>query len=130
MTAALLSRTQRIAWKAAAASWVLLIALCVLWEWQLAPVREGGSWLVLKAVPLLLPSRGVWRGDAYAMQWALLLVPLYFCEGVVRTFDELAVARLAWIEILLSLAFFILAITYLRPLKRARQARMAERGGA
>jgi uncharacterized membrane protein len=124
MTATTLSHTQQIAWMATAASWVLLIALCVLWEWQLAPVRAGGSWLVLKAVPLLLPSHGVWRKEPYAMQWALLLVPLYFCEGVVRTFDERAVARLAWIELVLSLVFFISAITYLRPLKRA------VRGGA
>ena len=130
MTITSFSNTQRIAWKAAAASWVLLIVLCLLWEWQLAPVREGGSWLVLKTVPLLLPARGVWRGEPYATQWALLLVPLYFCEGVARTFDVLAVARLAWIEIVLSLVFFISAIAYLRPFKRAERARAAERNGA
>jgi len=122
MTAAARSTAQRQARHLAAASWVLLIALCVLWEWQLAPLRAGGSWLVLKAAPLLLPLRGVWRGDAYAMQWALLMVPLYFCEGVVRTFDAPPVARLAWIETLLSLAFFICAIAYLRPFKRAARA--------
>jgi len=123
-----LSQIQRMAWRISAASWVLLIALAVLWEWQIAPLRAGGSWLVLKAVPLLLPLRGVWRGDVYAMQWALLLVPLYFCEGVVRTFDAAPAAALAWIETLLSLAFFVAAIAYLRPFKRA--ARAAGRGGA
>jgi uncharacterized membrane protein len=128
MTAAELSHAQRRARHLAAASWILLLALCVLWEWQLAPLRAGGSWLVLKAAPLLPPLRGVWRGDAYAMQWALLLVPLYFCEGVVRTFDAQPVARLAWIETVLSLVFFISAIVYLRPFKRA--ARAAGRGDA
>jgi len=128
MNPIVLSRTQRRALKCAAASWLLLIALCLLWEWQLAPLRTGGSWLLLKVLPLLLPARGVWRGDAYAMQWALLLVPLYFCEGVVRTFDATPVARLAWIELLLSLAFFVGAIVYLRPLKRA--ARAADRSRA
>ncbi|MBQ9725863.1 MAG: DUF2069 domain-containing protein [Neisseriaceae bacterium] len=31
-----------------------LIALTLLWEWQIAPIRQGGSWLMLKAVPLSL----------------------------------------------------------------------------
>ena len=125
MNTVTLSPAQRRAWKTAAASWLALIALAVLWEWQLAPLRAGGSWLVLKAVPLLLPSRGVWRGDPYALQWALLLAPFYFCEGVVRTFDAAPVARLAWIELALALVFFVAAIIYLRPFKRA--ARQAEK---
>ncbi|MDR1853949.1 MAG: DUF2069 domain-containing protein, partial [Azoarcus sp.] len=30
-----------------------LIALCLLWEGWLAPIRPGGSMLILKALPLL-----------------------------------------------------------------------------
>ncbi len=113
---------QRRAWRIAAASWLGLLALALLWESWLAPLRPGGSWLLVKALPLLGPLRGVWRGDPYAMQWALLLAPLYFCEGVVRTFDAAPVARLAWLELLLAFAFFVAAIAYLRPFKRAARA--------
>ena len=120
-----LTDAQRMAAKLALASWLLLIVLSVLWEWQLAPLRDGGSWLVLKAVPLLLPLRGVWRGDAYAMQWALLLVLLYLCEGLLRSFDPPPAAWLAWIETLVALLFFASAVVYLRPFKRAARARAA-----
>ena len=32
-----------------------LIVLSLCWELWLAPLRPGGSWLVLKALPLFLP---------------------------------------------------------------------------
>jgi uncharacterized membrane protein len=117
------STTQRAAARGAFAAWIALIVLAVLWEWQLAPLRTGGSWLVLKAVPLLAPLRGVWRADAYAMQWALLLVLLYLCEGLVRSFEPAPVRPLALAEAALSLLFFVAAIVYLRPLKRAARQR-------
>ena len=41
----------------AAASLIALLALCLAWELWLAPLRPGGSMLVLKALPLLLPLR-------------------------------------------------------------------------
>ena len=124
-----LSRAQRLAQPAATVCWMLLALLCVLWEWQLAPLRPGGSWLVLKAAPLLLPLRGIVRGDAYVMQWATLLVLAYFCEGVVRAFEPAPYSALAFIEIALAVAFFVAAIAYLRPLKRAARTRAAAGGG-
>ncbi len=35
---------------------IALIVLCFAWEGWLAPLRPGGSLLVLKVVPLLLPA--------------------------------------------------------------------------
>jgi uncharacterized membrane protein len=118
-----LSPAQRAAWRVAAASWAALIGLAVLWEWQLAPLRPGGSWLVLKSLPLLLPLRGVLRGDVTTMQLALLLVLLYVGEGSVRAFDAPPAGGLAMIELALGLLFFAAAIVYLRPFKRAARAR-------
>jgi len=106
----------------AAVAWVALLLLTVLWEWLLAPLRPGGSWLLLKALPLLLPLRGVLRGDVKSMQWAVLLSLLYLAEGTVRIFDSPVVALLASLEILLALAFFVAAIVYLRPYKQAARA--------
>ena len=51
-----LTLDQQRAWLAAVASWCALFVLLVAWEWFVAPIRPGGSWLVLKALPLLLPQ--------------------------------------------------------------------------
>ena len=118
-----LTAAQQAARRAAAVTWVALLLLAVLWEWLLAPLRPGGSWLLLKAVPLLLPLAGVLRGDVKVMQWALLLVLLYIAEGSVRAADPPPAGTLAMIEIALGLAFFVAAIVYLRPFKKAARAR-------
>ena len=46
----------RLCNQAAAVSLVALLMLCLAWELWWAPLRPGGSWLVLKALPLLAPS--------------------------------------------------------------------------
>ena len=108
-------RARRAAWLGAVASLVALIFLCVAWELFLAPVRPGGSWLVLKAVPLLVPLFGVLRGKRYTFQWTTLLVWIYFAEGVVRAYSDAGLsARLGAIEIALSLAYFGCAVAWLR----------------
>jgi len=116
---------QRLAWRAALGAWISLLVLCLAWELVLAPIRPGGSWLALKAVPLLLPLRGLWRGDPKTFQWALLLVMLYLMEGVVRVFEPPPFNWLAWSELLLVGLFVAAAIAYLRPYRRATRARNA-----
>lgn len=74
--------------RAAAASLLALALLELLWELWLAPLKPGGSWLALKAVPLLALTPGVVRGRVRARQWTLLLLPWYGAEGVVRAFSE------------------------------------------
>ena len=69
------------------AALLALIVLCVLWEGWLAPLRPGGSWLILKAVPLLPAVFGVLRGRRYTSQWLSMLSLLYFTEGVLRAGD-------------------------------------------
>lgn len=92
-----------------------LIALCVAWELWLAPLRPGGSWLVLKVLPLLAPLFGILRGNRYTYRWSTLLIWLYFTEGVVRAWTDSGVsATLGGLEILLSLAFFVSAVWYIR----------------
>jgi len=114
------NRMQTIYYGGAIVSLTLLIALCVAWELVLAPLRPGGSWLVLKVVPLLLPLSGVTRRNIYTMQWSSMLILLYFAEGIVRaTSDHGNSARLGWIEVGLSAVFFVCSIFYLRPYKQA-----------
>lgn len=104
-----------LAWIGAVATLVALIFLCVAWELFLAPVRPGGSWLALKAAPLLVPLFGVLHGKRYTFQWTTLLVWLYFAEGVVRAYSDTGPsARLAVVEIALVLGYFGSAVAFLR----------------
>jgi len=83
------SRDGSARWRrAAAASLLALELLELLWELWLAPLQPGGSWLALKAVPLLALTPGVARGRVRARQWTLLLLPWYVAEGVVRASSE------------------------------------------
>ena len=100
------------------ASLISLIALCVAWELWLAPQRAGGSWLVLKVLPLLTPLFGILRGWRYTHRWVTLLVIAYFVEGAVRAYTDGGLsARLAWLEIALALTLFVSAIAYVRHTK-------------
>ena len=99
----------------AVGSLTLLILLTVAWELWLAPLRPGGSLMVLKAVPLLLALPGIaWR-RRYTYQWCSMLVLAYFAEGVTRAWSEQGLSRaLAGAEIALSLAFFAGAVGFAR----------------
>lgn len=100
---------------ASIASLIALVFLALTWELWLAPLRPGGSALVFKALPLLLPLPGILRGKRYTYQWASMLILLYFTEGVVRAMSDRGLsAALAWAEIALSLIFFGSAIFYAR----------------
>ncbi|MCW5625566.1 MAG: DUF2069 domain-containing protein [Burkholderiales bacterium] len=99
----------------AVVSLVALLFLCLAWEAFLAPLQPGGSWLMLKALPLLLPLFGLLRERVYTYQWTTLLVLAYFTEGVVRAWAETGTSqRLAALEVLLSVTLFVSCIAYVR----------------
>lgn len=115
--------SRRAASVAACGSLVALTILCLGWELWLAPLRPGGSWLVLKTLPLLAPLRGVLHGRVYTYRWAMLLILPYFAEGVVRAWSERgAPAHLAFAEAALAFAFFCAAIAYVRSHGKQRSA--------
>ncbi len=102
-------------------SLALLILWLVAWETVVAPLHPGGSWLALKAVPLLIPLGGVIRRDIYTLQWSSMVILLYFIEGVVRAWsDKLALSRMMALgEVALVCVFFVCTLLYLRPYKKA-----------
>jgi uncharacterized membrane protein len=104
---------------------VALLVLCVLWETVLSPLRPGGSWMLLKALPLAVPLGGIVRGNLYTYQWASMLSLLYVMEGATRVISDVAPvsAALAGLELALALVFFISAIMYVYPAKRAARRR-------
>ena len=94
-------------------SLISLIFLCLLWESILAPLKPGGSLLILKALPLLLPLFGIIKGRRYTYQWAGMFILIYFTEGCVRAWADAGLsAKLALGEVVLTLLFFVSAIYY------------------
>ncbi|MFC5300458.1 DUF2069 domain-containing protein [Azospira restricta] len=109
----------RTAYLAACISLVALIFLGLAWELRLAPLHPGGSALVFKVLPLLLPLFGILHGKRYTYKWSSLLILFYFAEGVVRTTTEAPPARwLALAEIALAAIFFAAAVSYVRQTRR------------
>lgn len=112
--------------RAAVACLAALIALSLAWELWLAPLRPGGSALMLKAVPLAIALPGVWRRNVYTMQWASLLILVYFAEGIVRGMNDRGLsATLGWCETALAVGFFAAALAYVAPFKRAAKKQRA-----
>lgn len=109
--------------RGAALALLALFVLAIAWECWLAPLRPGGSALVLKALPLACALPGVWRRKLYTLQWASMLVLLYLAEGIVRGMTDGGVsARLGWAEVALAALFLGCALAYLAPFKRAARA--------
>ena len=105
-----------------------LILLSVLWELWLAPLRPGGSWLVLKALPLCIPLAGLLKNRMYTYRWVSLVVWLYFAEGVIRLQgDAWPSNAFAAVEILLCLMLFTASALHVR--WRLRDATLAAAGG-
>ena len=99
----------------ASSSLIGLIFLSVAWELWLAPLHPGGSWLVLKVLPLLAPLFGILRGKLYTFRWSTLLIWMYFIEGTVRAWSDAGLSsRLATLEWVLALIFFISAAFFTR----------------
>ncbi len=100
-----------------------LIALGLLWELWLAPLRPGGSWLALKVLPLCVPLAGLLKNRMYTYRWVSLLVWLYFAEGVVRaTSDPAPGNALAAAQIVFCLLLFSACALHVRLRLRAARA--------
>ncbi len=111
----LVSRLHKTLYLGACLSLLALTFLCLAWELWFAPLRPGGSWLALKALPLLAPLLGILHGRRYTYQWASMLILAYIAEGVVRAFSDGGRTRaLALVEVLLALVFFVSAVFYAR----------------
>ena len=89
------------------------------WETLLAPLRPGGSMLVLKVLPLVLALPLLRHGHVRTFQWWSMLILFYLCEGVVRGMSDAGLsATLGWIEAALSAATFAAIIAYIRAARR------------
>ena len=96
-------------------SLISLTFLCLTWELWLAPLRPGGSWMVLKAVFLLMPLFGILRGRRYTYKWLSLFIQFYLLEGLTRATSEHGLSQsLAAAETVLAIIIFIACIGFVR----------------
>ena len=97
---------------------------CLWWEWWRGPLRPGGSWVVLKALPLCIPLAGLLKNRMYTYRWVSLVVWLYFAEGVIRLQgDAWPSNACAAVEIVLCLMLFTASALHVR--WRLRDAALA-----
>jgi len=111
----------------AVGSLIGLIVLSLAWELWLAPLRPGGSWLAIKALPLCIPLAGLLKNRMYTYRWVSLVVWLYFAEGVIRfQGDAWPSNAYAAVEICLCLMLFTASAVHVR--WRLRDAALAAAG--
>ena len=111
----------------ATAAFADLFILCVSWEWFISPLRPGGSWLILKGIPLLFAIPGLWKGKIYTMQWASMLILLYITEGLVRILETGTNFWMAALETALGTLGFVCLLIFLKPIKARAKAAKKER---
>ena len=117
-----MNRVTLLHWSAIT-SLIALILLTLAWELWLAPLREGGSLLALKAVLLLLPLFGILRERVYTYQWSSMFILAFFAEGVTRAWGDKGLSQwLAGLETLLTVLFFTGVLGYVRAVRQERQA--------
>ncbi len=115
----------------ASLSLIALIFLCLGWELFWAPIRPGGSWLVLKAVFLLAPLFGILRGKRYTYKWVSLFVQFYLLEGLVRATSEHGLSQwLAIAETVLAFTLFVAVILFLRATRAPQTNKATPDNGA
>jgi uncharacterized membrane protein len=110
----LLRRVNMTRW-AATGSLLSLIFLGLAWELWLAPLRPGGSWWVIKVLPLCIPLAGLLKNRMYTYRWVSLLIWLYFTEAAVRSWsDRWPSSGLAMLEGLLCVTLFTACTLHVR----------------
>ena len=104
---------------AAATSLIALIIICMAWELWIAPLRPGGSWLALKALPLCLPLAGILKGKVYTYQYSCMLILIYFAEAFMRIFDAVPASRVcAALAAVCCMVFFIACLFFIKDAQR------------
>ncbi len=85
-----------------------MLALQVAWHALLPPPAGSANWLLalIACLPLLLPMRGILRGQVRSMTWGGYLLVLYFVIGVMEAWSNPQQRLPAMAQIALALAYF------------------------
>jgi len=108
-------------------SLIALIFLCLSWEGWLAPLKPGGSWLILKGIFLLAPLFGILRGKRYTYKWLSLFIQFYLLEGLTRSTSEHGLSQwLAIGETLLAALLFTTTILFIRATRSPKEKKATQ----
>ncbi len=90
-----------------------LLLLLPLWYGWLSPSQlPVGLVLGVLVVPLLFPLRGLLQGRPYTYAWSSFLALFYFIHAVLELYSTPQDRYLALLELVLSLAFYLGAVSY------------------
>lgn len=113
--------------RATIAGAVALIVLGIAWELWLAPLRPGGTMLVLKVLPLAIALPSLMRGRIRTWQLWTMLILIYVCEGVVRAMSDTGPSQwLGAIELLLAGGVYAGLLGYVRQTRRLHEVAGAQ----
>lgn len=107
--------SQPSAYRLAVCSLLALIFISLAWELWLSPLRPGGSWLALKALPPCLLLPGILRRQRRTFLLGGMLVLFYTAESIVRLFDAQPISRYcAMAATVASWLFFLSCVLFIR----------------
>ena len=112
----------RFWWMVALSGYFGLFGLLLLWVAWLEPLSRSpvALALLLWVGPLLFPVRGLLHGRPYTHAWSSFLALFYFTFGAFHAAGPMVRPWLAWLEIGLSVLWFLGAILYVRAGARPR----------
>ena len=90
-----------------------LLLLLPLWYGWLSPSQLPVALVLgILVLPLLFPLRGLLQGRPYTYAWSSFLALFYFIHAVLELYSTPKDRYLALLELLLSIAFYIGAVSY------------------
>jgi uncharacterized membrane protein len=116
------SPTARHARQATIGLQCLLLLCIILWRLLTRPTAQGAVWAIVLCIPLLLPLRGLLRGERYTYAWATLCVIPYFIVGTTESIADPRGRGWAAACLTISLALFAALIVFIRTAKKPASA--------
>jgi uncharacterized membrane protein len=108
-----------IPYKVALTGFFGLFILLMLWNSILTtPMLPVALMLIITVTPLLLPMRGMLKGNLKSCAWMAYISLIYFIHGSVEAYVNTSSRFYALLEVLLSLMIFLGSTFYIRLSKR------------
>ena len=100
-------------------SWAALLVFQIALPWMNDPTAN--YWLLLLALPLLVPFRGLLGDRRYTYKWIGFLTLLYFCIGISELVSNPQLRIYGFGTSVASMLLFLASIYYARYLGRQRR---------
>ena len=101
-------------------SWFALLACQLTLPWLTE--APGNYWVMLLALPLLVPLRGLVRDQRYTYKWIGFLTLVYFCIGISELVSNPQLRIYGFATTVASMLLFLASIYYARYLGLQQKA--------